>query len=72
MTKEEREKQLRGYKWKLLYGLFICFIVWVWISTIEVWHMRLDYAESGYKRELSKGNFYNFILEGDEDIYENK
>lgn len=72
MTKEEREKQLRGYKWKLLYGLFICFIVWILVSTSEVWHMRLDYADTGVKEELSDWNFYNLFPEYTKEVEENE
>ena len=66
MTREEREKQLQGYKWKVLYGLFIALIVWILASSIQVWHMRLEYADTGIKTELSEWNIYNIFPESKE------
>lgn len=70
MTKEEREKQLQGYKWKMLYVLFIALIVWILVSTIQVWHMRLEYADTGIKIELSNWNIYNIFPESKEVVVE--
>lgn len=61
MTKEEREKQLQRSKWNLLYGLFICLIVWIIVSSVDVWLMRLDYADTNIKRDLLSWNFYNLL-----------